>query len=112
MIQKEYTNKQGEKGIEYRPEDKDEVVSNSSVVYVSPARDVTIKKGTPKERTIPMTTIGIYATWKGLDIFLKLTKGQKKNLDLRGDLLGKVLVFENYKNEAYNKTFVGVGIKK
>ena len=111
MRQKEYTTKAGVKGVEYRPDDMDIVVSNASSVYEGEARKVTIRKGTPQERTIPMITYGLYVSWGGKDIFLKLTKGLKKYLDKCGDLLGKTIVFNLYKNKNYNKTLIGVTVK-
>ena len=54
---------------------------------------------------------GLSASWGGKDVFVKMTQGQKKNLDKFGDLTGKKIVFENYDNKTYGGKSLGVKIK-
>ena len=112
MIKQEYNKKDGSKGEIYKPEDKDEIVSNAKSVYDSPPKDIVVNRGTPKERVVKgVKNYGLSASWKGKDIFCKMTAGQKKYLDKVGDLTGKTILFESYDNKVYGGKSLGVRIK-
>lgn len=94
MKSTEFEREDGTKGTAYQLEDKDRVVSRFKAVGTR--ESAFMDKKTKKPKPVKNHFLGV--TWEGKEITLKITAGQKKNLDKTPDLNGKTIVAYAYKN--------------